>query len=283
VAYYSALRNTLIAVNVLFVVYLVFEFKTLWFREFPRGFYYAGYAHEGAAWLTAALALATLVLSLIFRGAVLQDYRIARLRRLAWVWSALNLVLALSVCNRMYIYIDFNGMTRMRTIGLFGIASVVVGFCLVLWKIVRGRDFGWLVRHQLWTVAIFVYLFAITPVDLLVHRYNVRQIRGGDLAPAVQISVHPINAEGYLAIVPLVDCPDPIIRDGVRAMLAERALSASRVARERQQLGWTTRQWAEAKLQARLAQTRAKWQTYLDDGKRVEAIRRFDDYAYQWY
>src|SRR5262249_20930267 len=41
---YAALRNTLVAVSVLFAVYLAFEFKTLWFRRFPEGFYYAGYA-----------------------------------------------------------------------------------------------------------------------------------------------------------------------------------------------------------------------------------------------
>jgi hypothetical protein len=46
---YTALRNMLVAVIVLFAVYLAFEFKTLWFRAFPKGFYYAGYAHEGAA------------------------------------------------------------------------------------------------------------------------------------------------------------------------------------------------------------------------------------------
>ena len=66
---YPAVRNTLIAVIVLFAAYLGFEFRTLWFRVFPKGFYYAGYAHEGAAWLTAALALATAVLSAIFRAA----------------------------------------------------------------------------------------------------------------------------------------------------------------------------------------------------------------------
>jgi len=56
---YSAYRNTLMTLIVLFTIYLVFEFITLWRREFPPGFYYAGYAHQGAAWLTFALALAT--------------------------------------------------------------------------------------------------------------------------------------------------------------------------------------------------------------------------------
>lgn len=67
---YAAFRNTLLTVIGLFGAYLVFEFRTLWFREFPQKFHYSGYAHEGAAWLTIALALATAVLSLIFRGRI---------------------------------------------------------------------------------------------------------------------------------------------------------------------------------------------------------------------
>ena len=60
---FAAFRNTLVALIALFAVYLAFEFQTLWFRVFPQGFHYSGYAHEGAAWLTVALALATVVLS----------------------------------------------------------------------------------------------------------------------------------------------------------------------------------------------------------------------------
>lgn len=100
---FAPLRNTLLAVIVLFAVYLVFEFQTLWFRPFPKGFYYAGYAHEGAAWLTVALALATAVLSLVFRGRTLADPRLPQLKRLAWAWSAENLILVLAVFHRLFI------------------------------------------------------------------------------------------------------------------------------------------------------------------------------------
>ena len=257
---YRALRNTLWAVIGLFAIYLVFEFQTLWFRKFPPGFYYAGYAHEGAGWLTAALALATLVLSLIFRGQVLRDPRLAKLRLLAWIWSAENLLLALTVYNRMYIYIDFNGMTRMRTIGLFGITAVVVGFVLVLWKIVHNRDFVWLIHRQLWALAVAIYLLLLMPVDALVHSYNVRQILAGDLAPAVQISVHPISAEGYLVLMPLLHCQDPIIRDGIRAMLAEQEIRGEQRAKEREPLGWTTLQLSDERLRATLTAHRREWQ-----------------------
>ena len=114
---YAACRNTLATAIGLFAIYLVFEFQTLWFREFPPGFYYSGYAHQGAAWLTVALALATLILSVAFRGSILQDPRVRGLKLLAWIWSLENMLLALAVYHRLYIYIGFNGMTRMRMVG----------------------------------------------------------------------------------------------------------------------------------------------------------------------
>ncbi|HEX5105986.1 MAG TPA: DUF4153 domain-containing protein, partial [Pirellulaceae bacterium] len=280
---YVPIRNLLLAVIGLFAVYLVFEFRTLWFREFPQGFYYSGYAHEGAAWLTAALALATLVLSLIFRGRVLRDPRLARLKHLAWIWSALNLLLAVTVYHRMSIYIDFNGMTRMRTIGLFGITTVVAGFVLVLWKIHQNRDFLWLIHQQLWALAIAIYLYALTPVDALVHRYNVRQILAGDIAPCVQISVHPNSAEGYLQLQPLTNCRDPIIRDGIRALLAQREIAAEERAAERAQLGWTTYQLSDRLLLDQLRENRSEWQEFSDESARTAALERFHKYAYQWY
>lgn len=289
---FGACQNTLLAVSVLFAAYLAFEFGTLWFREFPKGFYYAGYAHKGAAWLTAALALATVVLSAIFQGELLNDPRLPRLKRLAWIWSAENLLLALSVYNRMHIYVDFNGMTRMRVIGLFGITAVLVGFILVIWKIVHRRSFGWLVQHQLWTVAIATYLFALTPVDYLVHRYNVQQILAGDLAPSVQMTEHPVNTEGFLVLESLIDCEDPIIREGVRAMLVERGIkreyggpgSYSTSTPNPAEQSWTSFQLAERCLTDRLRERQAELEPYQRDAElRAEAIREFRKYAYQWY
>jgi hypothetical protein len=250
---------------------------------FPKGFYYAGYAHEGAAWLTASLALATVVLSLIFRGGVLRDPRLPRLRRLAWIWSAENLVLAATVYNRLWIYVTFNGMTRMRTVAVFGVSAVVAGVVLVVWKIRSNRDFVWLLRRHLAALALVVFLFALTPVDALVHTYNVRRVLAGDLAPSVQISVHPINAEGILVLHPLLESDNEIIREGIRAMLAERAIQLQGSARQEDQRHWTAFQFADRLLSEGLNAMRADWALYLDHGKRATALDRFDEYVYQWY
>jgi hypothetical protein len=280
---YPAVRNVLAAVITLFALYLVFEFKTLWFRVFPPGFHYSGYAHEGAAWLTVALALATLTLSAVFCGRILHDPRLPRLRWMAWIWSAENLILAIAVYHRMSIYVGFNGMTRMRTVGLFGISAVVVGFLLVVWKVMRRRGFVWLLQRHLWTVAIAAYLFALTPVDALVHRYNVRRIMGGDPAPSVQISVHPISSEGILVLHPLVHSRDPAIREGIRALLAERAEQAEAALQQQTQQGWTATQLADRLLVTQLRSIRSEWDRYADPARRAEALERFHSYAYQWY
>lgn len=281
--FYPAFRNTLATVIALFAVYLVFEFRTLWFREFPTGFYYSGYAHEGAAWLTFVLALATAVMSLVFRGSVLRDPRLSRLRTLGWIWSVENFVLAAAVYHRMAIYIDFNGMSPMRMVGLYGMSAVVLGFTLVLWKIGHARSFGWLVRRQLVALALVVYLFALTPVDAIVTAYNVRRILAGDSAPSVQISVHSISAEGVLLLRPLLDCDDTIIREGIRAMLAQRDDEAQLAAQHRRELGWTAYQLADELVAKCFRADRSRWTEYQDRALRGEALSRFHEYAYQWY
>lgn len=280
---YAAFRNTLVAVIGLFAVYLVFEFKTLWFRVFPKGFYYAGYAHEGAAWLTAALGLATVVLSGIFRAAILDDPRVPQLKKLAWLWSVENVLLAVAVYHRMYIYVCFNGMTRMRTVGLLGITAVLAGFLLVVWKIVHRRGFVWLINRQLWTLAAAVYLYAILPVDVVVHAYNVRRILAGDIAPSVQISVHPIDSGGILVLQPLVNCKDALISEGIRAMLAERAARAEALERQQGGQNWTSFQLADHLLAEQLRRVEPDWAPYAEAGKRQAALMRFRSYAYQWY
>lgn len=276
---YPAFRNTLISVVGLFIAYLMFEFQTLWLREFPKGFHFSGYAHEGAAWLTVALALATGLLSLIFRGRVLCDPRVRRLKQLAWLWSGLNLLLAVAVIHRMLIYVEFNGMTRMRVVGFLGISSVVVGFIFVVWKIVSQHSFRWLIRRHLWTVTFAAYLYVLLPVDALVNQCNVQRILEGDPAPCVQISVHKTSAEGWLQLFPLLECDDVVIRDGVSAMLAEQLRPGTQ-----DEQSWSAWQWADEELKLRLRQHKSDWPDTADaESARAKAQKTFHEYAWQWF
>ena len=274
-------RNTLATLISLFVMYLIFEFCTLWFRDFPEGFHYSGYAHEGAAWLTVALGLATLTLSLIFRGSMMNDNRVASLKKLAWVWSALNFLLAASVYNRLLIYVDFNGMTRMRVVGLLGISAVVGGFVLVLVKIVQRQRFIWLIRRQLWVLAMAVYLYLTVPVDMLVHRYNVQRILAGSVAPCVQISEHPITDDALPVLLPLLESENQTIREGIRALLRNRLILLQSAARQNSQ-HWTATQFGKTQALQKLQTAEASLQQF-STATNASALQDFHDYAMQWW
>ena len=279
---YGPFRNTLATLISLFVVYLIFEFRTLWFRSFPEGFHYSGYAHEGAAWLTVALALATLTLSLIFRGSMMNDARVALLKKLAWVWSALNFLLAASVYNRLLIYVDFNGMTRMRAIGFLGISAVVGGFILVLFKIAHRQKFIWLIRRQLWVLAFAIYLYLVIPVDMLVHCYNVQRILAGSPAPCVQISEHPMTDDALPQLLPLLESDNQTIREGIRAKLRNRLiLLKSGVDPHLQH--WTAAQFGREHALQKLQTAESLLQQIGTDDNASSALQSFHDYAMQWW
>ncbi len=278
---YPAARNTLWMVNLLFAAYLTYEFAAMWFRPFPKGFYYGGYAHEGAFWLTVALAMATVTLSLVFSIRMLHDPRTQSLRKLAWIWSFENVLLAMAAFNRLFIYIDFNGLTRMRVIGLLGVATVLVGFALVVYKIAKQRDFGWLIQRQLWALGLAVVVYAALPVDSIVHRFNAREIMAGRPEASVQIIMHPMHADGMLPLLSVIDCEDVIIRDGVRAMAAKWWLQLNE--KELKSQDWTRLQISEVLLKAELKKIEEKISIYTNRVEQDATLLHFREYAYQWY
>lgn len=280
---YVPIRNTLFSLVLLFTGYLVFEFWSLWKREFPPQFYYAGYAHQGAAWLTVALALATGLLSMIFHGETLKDPRIGVLKRFAGVWSVLNFLLAVAVYNRLSIYVGYNGLTPMRIVGYFGITAVVAGFALVVLKVRQNRGFWWLMRTQLTALLLTAVLFVLFPVDYVAHTYNTSRVTAGYLHPSVMIAVKPMDDMGYLAALGLVECDDAIIRDGVRAMMAERQLGIEAETEERP-WHWTRFQAATDELYESMAKREAAWADYrVNKRLRRAKIEQFKGYAMQWY
>ena len=216
---FAAVRNTLLAVVAVFAVYLPYELFTLWRRSFPEGFHYSGYAHEGAAWLTVALAAATALLGAMFRGSLLTDPRVGRLKRLAWAWSGLNFVLVAAVVNRLAIYVGFNGLSRMRVVGFLGVLAVALGFAAVVAKVRRDRGFSWLVRRQLRALALVVLAGVLLPTDWVAHAYNARRVVAGDPAPLALVGNHAIDAGGLLALEPVLDAENAVAAKGVAARI----------------------------------------------------------------
>ena len=221
--------------------------------------------------------------ALIFRGRTLHDPRRAALQRYAWLWTFENLLLAVAVYNRLLIYVGYNGMTMMRTIGFFGITIVVVGVLLVVIKIRSDRSFWWLLRAQSVALALGVAIFSITPVDYIAHHYNVSRILAGDLRPSVMIAVKPIDDEGYFPLMQLLSIEDEIIREGVLAMMANRQTEIESFADDKP-WHWTKYQADKYLLYEQLSAQEKKWTAYRQDAKlQKDKLNAFQSYAMQWY
>ncbi len=280
---FTAARNTLASVVCLFTAYLVFEISYIWMREIPEGFYYSGYAHEGAMWLTIALAFSTFTLGILFRNELLDHPKVTLLKNLSWCWSLQNLILAACVYYRLHIYIEYNGMTRMRVVGLYGILAVLLGFGLVVWKIFRRRTLISLIRLDLWALYLIIYLYFMTPVDVFVTRYNVNQILSGNLSPSVQITAHPIRPSGIPELLPLLESEDEIIRLGAKALMAQTFDDLTHRWLDEREGPWKFRQVSFNQTHSQLSEHQSLWEDMKDPESRRGAIQSMSAYTQQWY
>jgi hypothetical protein len=95
--------------------------------------------------------------------------------------------------------------------------------------------------------------------------------------------VHPIRSEGLLLLRPLLQSDDVMIREGIRAMLAEERIAFYRRESTLQSEHWTAWQWSDARLRQQLDGLQEELAPLEDAAAREAAREAFDRYAYQWY
>jgi hypothetical protein len=236
-------RNALVLLNVLFLAYDGLDATYLWSGRPPAGMTTQQYAHEGAFWLTVALALLTAIVGALFRGPLALDPRATLVRKLAYVWMAQGAVLGLGTYRRIAIHVAHSGLSDLRIVGILGTTLVAYGVALVAFKLRTRRTLAWLVRRQLDAFVVTVVLYAVTPTHYVSARVNVARIASREDGPLLHMFRQSKEAESAAALVPLLHHPDGIVRMGVAALLEEerRALRAEvdqrRTWRERDLLG----------------------------------------------
>jgi len=214
-------RNGMIALNVLFLGYNALDAVYLWGGHAPSGVTHTEYAHAGTAWLTIAFLLSTIVLGALFRGPIEHDARGKLARGLAYAWAGQNFILAAGTFRRITMYIAYSGLTELRIVGIFGTSLTTLGLAIVVCKIWRRRTMLWVMRRQLDALAIAVAVFVVTPTDDIAMRYNVARIADDQYRPLLHLYEQPIRAEAIPALLPLLDHPDRVVREGVAVILVD--------------------------------------------------------------
>jgi hypothetical protein len=121
------------------------------------------------------------------------------------------------------------------------------------------------------------------PIDYVVTRYNVGQIMSGNLAPTVQIVAHEIGPEGCAQLLPLLESKNPIIGEGVRALLAKTQIDLEMEVMTNAEKGWSYFQMASEQALRVLERNAAEWEKYFDAEPRSDALAKFNAYGRQWY
>lgn len=266
-------RNALVALNVLFLAYNAVDATYLWAGSPPPGVSERAYAHQGTAWLTVALVLMTIVVGVLFRGAVAYDRKGKLARGLAFAWLGQGLVLALGTYRRIAIHIATSGLSSIRILGILGIALVVVGLLQVGVKLARRRSFHWLLRRQLDALVLGLLAFSVMPTHLISANVNVRRVMEHEYQALVHAEEEVVEAESAATLLPMLDHDDERIRRGIAALLLnERDSLRERAAR----LTWRDHEIASTHALRDLEAASDKLETVLGDVDRAAAIVPFE-------
>jgi hypothetical protein len=291
-----ASRNTLIALNALFLAYNALDAAYLWAGAPPPGMDTQEYARHGVVWLTVAMLMLTCVVGVMFRGGRL-DPRTVRssplpsgvrqshsdaaagrrsisLHALGYAWIAQGGVLALGTYRRISIHVATSGLSNLRIAGILGTTLVCVGLVLVAMKLRRRRSAAWLLRHQLDAFAITFVLFAVAPTHLISARVNVERIAHGQYRPLIHMHEQGPEAESAAALLPLLDHPDLRVRQSIAALLLnERDALRQDAGRVR---SWRERDLASERALASLESATPALVAALGDANRARARAALD-------
>ena len=102
----------------------------------------------------------------------------------------------------------------------------------------------------------------------------------GDLAPSCQIGWHPIDAQGILALEPLLNCGDETVRDGIRSLYVLRQWEFENPANDERH--WTAWQAVDSRVSEAFERSTMQLDGMNTDDAEV-TFEEFRQYVYQWY
>jgi len=276
---YATALVTLLVVNVLFVAFHGVDAVYLYFKaKLPEGISYSEYSRGGCFWLTMGLLLSTAVIGAVFRRRLNFHPRRQGLRILSYVWAVQNVWLAVGALRRLQFYVDYNGLTRLRIVGLYGTLLVVVGLALMVWKVARIKGLVWLIRRDLLAFWVALVLLALTPRDYICWRHNASQAMTGNLRPLAGLIVQPMSPEALPPLIPLLDHKDPRVRDGIAGLLGRRLQELRASAPEK----WTAWQGAHAWAFRKLAAVSDRLDTADRPGVHGRAEKALREHVRPW-
>jgi hypothetical protein len=162
----------LIALNALLLLINCIDIYWVWFNFEWSGDYLKQFVHEGTYLLIISIIISIAISMYVFRGNQNFYSNNSWLKRLAILWLAQNVVLAVSVGIRNLHYIQYYALAHKRIGIMFFLLATIIGLAIVIIKIRERKTFHFVLRKT--ALASFCILITMTLVnwDVLIAKYN---------------------------------------------------------------------------------------------------------------
>ncbi|MEX1131870.1 MAG: DUF4173 domain-containing protein [Flavobacteriales bacterium] len=158
--------------NLLLLLVNVLDIRHVWFDFSFNGQYLKQFVHEGTYLLILSILLGAGIVLWFFRANQNFHRSNSILRRLAFLWLAQNMVLAISVGIRNYWYIHHYALAYKRIGVVFFLVAVIIGLFIVGLKVRDKRSRHFLFRWNAFAAYSILLLMAFVNWDVFIARYN---------------------------------------------------------------------------------------------------------------
>ncbi|MCZ4410573.1 DUF4173 domain-containing protein [Cryomorphaceae bacterium 1068] len=163
---------TMIGLNIMLALLLVFEIKDVWFGFEWNGQYLKSFVHEGMHVLLCTIIISMAVSLYLFRGNQNFYSKSFRLKKLTFWWLGLNAILVLSVAIRDFYYIYYFALAYMRIVLLFCLAATTIGLWSVYTKVKHTKNGTYLWRINSLSIFILLVISTFFNWDTIIAKYN---------------------------------------------------------------------------------------------------------------
>ena len=158
----------------------------------PADISYASYSHRGAyPLILTALLAAGFVLAAMNPGGPGERSKV--IRPLVYLWVAQNVLLVASSILRLDLYVQIYLLTWWRVAAFIWMLLVAFGLLLIVTRIVLNRSNEWLVRVNLVTLTVTLYICSLVNFAAVIADYNVshsREVSGKGVQVDINYLVH---------------------------------------------------------------------------------------------
>lgn len=158
--------------NIILLMLNVLDIRNVWFGFQWQGQYLKEFVHNGTFYLIVSIIVSVILVLFYFRRNQNFYSKNKRLRILAILWLAQNLILIISVGLRNYYYIKYYSLAYGRIAVIFFLILAVVGIITVYFKVKQRKSVYYLLRTNTMAWMIVLTISAGFSWDKIIAKYN---------------------------------------------------------------------------------------------------------------